>query len=77
MSKDLNGGGGDAYSVALVADADHVEVDALALELLSAHLGLLDGVGVVTATETAVTGERHKEDLRSRNIRKARVSDVQ
>ena len=53
----------ETHSVALVADADHVEVDSLLLELLGAGLDLLDGVGVVAAAETAVAGEADQEDL--------------
>ena len=53
----------ETHSVALVADADHVEVDALLLKLLGAGLDLLDGVGVVAAAQTAVAGEADNEHL--------------
>mmetsp|Transcript_14435 Transcript_14435/g.28506 ORF Transcript_14435/g.28506 Transcript_14435/m.28506 type:complete len:545 (-) Transcript_14435:28-1662(-) len=47
----------------LVADADHVEVEALRLELLDALLRLLDGVRVVAAAQPAVAGEGDEEHL--------------
>ena len=48
---------------ALLADEDHVALDALRLELGEAGLGLLDHEGVVTAAETAIAGDDDEGDL--------------
>mmetsp|Transcript_9255 Transcript_9255/g.17305 ORF Transcript_9255/g.17305 Transcript_9255/m.17305 type:complete len:331 (+) Transcript_9255:216-1208(+) len=48
---------------ALLADEDHVALDAGLLELGESGLGLLDHEGVVAAAETAVTGDDNEGDL--------------
>ena len=65
----LGAGGCDmTYRVALVSDADHVEVNALRLELLAAVLNLLDSVRVVAAAQATVAGDGNEEHLPRTNI---------
>ena len=47
----------------LLADEDHVGLDALGLELVEPGLGLLDHEGVVTAAQAAVAGDDDEGDL--------------
>lgn len=55
--------GGEPYSVALVANADHVEIDTSLLELRSARLCLLDSVRVVATAETTVASDANHQHL--------------
>ena len=48
---------------ALLADEDHVAIDALGLEVLEPGLGLLDHEGVVASAKTAITGDDDEGDL--------------
>ena len=48
---------------ALLADEDHVALDALRLELGEAGLGLLDHEGVVSAAQAAIAGDDDEGDL--------------
>ena len=47
----------------LLADEDHVNIDALGLELVGTGLGLFDHEGVVATAETTISGDDDKGDL--------------